>query len=349
MTAASHDPRSWLAVTAAGLYCRPGGFYVDPLRPVERAVITHGHADHARPDHGAVLATAETLAVMRLRYAERAGQHQQALAYGETIRVGDVAVTLVPAGHVLGSAQVVLDYGGHRCVVTGDFKRQLDPTCPPFEPVPCDTLVTEATFALPVFRHPAARGEVNRLLRSLALFPERSHVVGTYPLGKTQRLICELRAAGFDQTIYLHGALARLCQLYREHGLELGPLAQATAKRKQELAGAIVLAPPSATRESWARRLADPVVALASGWLRVRQRARQGGVELPLIVSDHGDWDDLCATVAETGCRNLWVTHGQEDGLVHWARQRGVAAEPLRLVGYGEDEAATDAPGEAAP
>lgn len=192
---------TWLHPTPSGLFCLPGGFHIDPVRPVARAIVTHGHSDHARPGHDAVLATVETLAVMRMRLGNGAGHAQQSLAYGEQLSIGGVVVTLRPAGHILGSAQIVLDYAGQRAVVSGDYKRRADPTCPPFELVPCDLFVTEATFALPVFRHEPDAREIGRLLGSLATFPERTHLVGVYSLGKCQRLIALLRQAGYDRPI----------------------------------------------------------------------------------------------------------------------------------------------------
>lgn len=283
---------------------------------------------------------------MRARMGEAAaGAQQQPIGYGETVQQNGVTLRLAPAGHVLGSAQVVLEWQGSRAVVSGDYKRQRDPTCTGFEPVPCDVFVTEATFALPVFRHPPPEHEVAKLLKSLALFPERTHVVGCYALGKCQRLIRLLREAGWDRPIHLHGALAALCTLYEELGVPLGELRPATVANKAELKGAIVLAPPSAVQDRWARRLADPVVAAASGWMRVRQRAKSRGVELPLIISDHADWDDLLRTIEETGAPEVWVTHGRDDALVHALAQRGVRGRALHLVGLGEDEddAAPDA------
>ena len=336
-------PETWLRVTPQGLFCEPGGFFIDPPRPVERAVITHGHADHARPGHDAVLATPETLAIMRARMGEAgAGATQQPLRYGEEVVRNGVTIRLVPAGHVLGSAQVVLDWQGSRAVVSGDYKRQRDTTCAPFEPVPCDVFVTEATFALPVFRHPDPATEIGKLLKSLALFPDRTHVVGCYALGKCQRLIRLLREAGWDAPIHLHGALATLCTLYESFGVALGPLAPATVARKSEMQGAIVLAPPYAVQDRWARRLAEPVVAVASGWMRVRQRAKTRGVELPLVISDHADWDDLNRTIDEVGAPEVWVTHGRDDALVHALAQRGIRGRALHLVGLGEEE--EDAP-----
>jgi len=332
-------PERWMKVCSEGLYVEPGGFYVDPVRPVERAVITHGHSDHARPGHEHVLATPGTLAIMRQRLGEGAGGAMQPLEYGEEIRIGNVTVRLVPAGHVLGSAQVVLEHAGSRVVVSGDYKRRFDRTCAPFEPVPCDVFITEATFGLPVFRHPPDLGEVNKLLHSMAIFPERSHVVGVYALGKCQRVITLLRAAGYDRPIYLHGTLEPICALYQRFGVELGELRPATVAAKEELRGALVLAPPAAVADRWARRLADPVVAMASGWMRVRQRARQRGVELPLVISDHADWDELTQTLEDVGAPEVWVTHGREEALVHHATQRGIRARALALVGFEEEDA----------
>lgn len=331
---------SWIQVRPEGLYVVPGDFYVDPVRPAERAVVTHGHADHARPNNGRVLATPETLAIMTQRYGDAAGTAHQPLGFGETVTIGEVEVSLVPAGHVLGSAQAVLDYRGCRVVVSGDYKRRADPTCTPFEPVGCDVFVTEATFGLPVFRHPPAQEEVAKLLHSLEVFPERAHVVGVYALGKAQRVIKLLRAAGWDRPIWIHGALQGLCDLYQRHGIDLGELKPATGVKKDELVGQIVLAPPSAIADRWARRLPDPVVCAASGWMRVRQRARQRGVELPMVISDHADWDELTATIEDVGAGEVWVTHGREEALVHWATLNGRKARALRLVGYEEDDSA---------
>ena len=333
------DPESWLKVTPAGLYCRPGGFYLDPSRAVERAVVTHGHADHARPGHRAVLATPETLAIMRARFgADRAGAEQQALTYGGRIEIGGVGVRMAPAGHVLGSAQVVLEWRGCRVVVSGDYKRAADPTCAGFEAVPCDLYITEATFGLPVFRHPPAAGEIAKLLRARDLYPERALLVGAYALGKAQRLIALLRQAGYDRPLYLHGALIRLCGLYRDLGIDLGALRPAAGLDKAELAGEIVLAPPGALNDRWSRRLPDPLTAMASGWMRVRARAKQRGAELPLIVSDHADWDELIRTIADVEAREIWVTHGSEEALVHYAGTQGLKARALALVGRGEEE-----------
>ena len=331
-------PQDILLPVASGLCCKPGGFHIDPVRPVERAVITHGHSDHARAGHGAVLATQETLDMMRLRYGDNFAGSTQAIRYGEEIRLGDVSVKFRPAGHVLGSAQIAVTCKDTCIVASGDYKDAPDPTCTPFELVPCDVFITEATFGLPVFRHGDAADEVKKLLASVALFPERAHLVGAYSLGKAQRVIALLRQAGYDAPIYLHGAMEKITHYYQSRGIELGELRPVAGVKKAALAGTITLAPPSATSDLWTRRFPDPVTAFASGWMRVRARARQRGIELPLVISDHADWDGLTATIAATGAGEIWVTHGQEDALVHWCQSKGLRARPLDLVGYGEEE-----------
>ena len=332
-------PEQLLAPGPDGLFCPLGGFHVDPIRPVARALITHGHGDHARSGHGEVLATAETLRIMAARYGEDFAARTQAARLGEPMRIGEVSVTFHPAGHVLGSAQIAVEALGCRIVVSGDYKRRRDPTCLPFEPVPCDVFITEATFGLPVFRHPDDGIEIGKLLTSLAEFPERAHLVGAYALGKAQRVIMRLREAGHDAPIYIHGALEKLCRLYEAEGLALGELRPATleAGSRADFAGAVVICPPSAFADRWARRFPDPLPAFASGWMSIRQRAKQRGVELPLIISDHCDWGELTATIAEVGAGEVWVTHGREEALVRWCELAGIRARPLHMVGY-EDE-----------
>jgi putative mRNA 3-end processing factor len=327
---------TWLRPESAGLYCVPGDFHIDPHGAVARAVITHGHSDHARPGHGAVLATADTLAIMRLRLGPTAMGRSQALAYGEVLKIGEVSLRLVPAGHILGSAQVVIEWNGQRAVVSGDYKRRHDPTCEPFELVPCDLFVTEATFGLPVYRHEPDAHEIAKLLDSLRDFPERTHQVGVYGLGKCQRLIALLRQAGYDRPIWLHGALRSMTDYYVSRGVALGEV-PSVAEAPDKLAGEIVLSPPSALGDRWSRRFADPVSGFASGWMRIRGRVRQRGVELPLIISDHCDWPELLQTITETGASEVWVTHGREEALVHEMGKRGITARALRLVGREDD------------
>jgi putative mRNA 3-end processing factor len=339
-------PEEILFPTSSGLCCERGGFYIDPTRPVDKALITHGHSDHARAGHGAVLATRDTLDFMRIRYGENFAGTTQAARYGDRIGLGGVEVEFHPAGHILGSAQIAVHCAGLRIVASGDYKDVPDPTCTPFELIRCNTFITEATFGLPVFRHGSPEGEIAKLLSSLALFPERTHLIGTYALGKAQRLMALIRNAGYDKPIYIHGALDGITRYYESRGIGLGELRRARDAGKADLAGAIVLCPPSALKGAWSRRFPDSVTAFASGWMRVRARARQRGVELPLVVSDHADWDGLTATIAATGASEIWVTHGQEDALVHWSGTRGLKARPLAIVGYGdEDESENTASG----
>jgi putative mRNA 3-end processing factor len=285
-----------------------------------------------------VLATQETLDLMRLRYGPNFAGTTQAVAYGETVALAGARVTFHPAGHVLGSAQIAVEANGLRVVASGDYKNVADPTCPPFALVPCDVFITEATFGLPVFRHGDPDAEIAKLLHSVALFPERAHLIGAYSLGKVQRVIALIRKAGYDRPIYLHGALESIARYYHDRGIALGELRPVRSAAKSELAGAIALCPPSALKEVWSRRFPDPVTSFASGWMRVRARARQRGVELPLVISDHADWGGLTATIIATGASEVWVTHGQEDALVHWSVLQGLRARPLDIVGYGDED-----------
>lgn len=322
-----------------GLYCPPGDFFIDPVRPVERALITHGHSDHARAGHAKVLATRETLDIMALRYGEDFAGATQAARFGEELRLNGVEVSFHPAGHVLGSAQIRVAANGTCIVASGDYKRRADRTCAGFEVVPCDVFITEATFGLPVFSHPPDAEEMRRLLHSVAQFPQRSHIVGAYALGKAQRVISLIRDAGFDEPIHIHGALQKLCEYYQQRGINLGQLQPATVEtgRKDSFEGAIVIGTPSAFVDRWARRFPDPVACYASGWMRIRQRAKQVGCELPLIISDHADWNELIQTIRETGAAEVWVTHGREEALVRWCQLAGINARALHLVGF-EDE-----------
>lgn len=333
------QPAQILHPRPEGLYCPKADLYIDPTRPVARAVITHGHSDHARAGHGSVLATNETLAIMAARCGAGFARSTQALRYGERLDIDGVIFSLHPAGHVLGSAQVAAECAGARVVASGDYKRQPDPTCPPLEIVPCDVFISEATFALPVFTHPSAAHEVAQLVSSAAMFPERAHLVGAYALGKAQRVMAELHAAGWDKPIYAHGALLKLTQLYKDHGVELGDIRPVADAPKSFYAGAIVLCPPGALQTPWVRRFPDPVTSFASGWMRIRARARQRGVELPLVISDHADWPDLQRTIRDTGAGEIWITHGEADALAHWCKTQALEAKALHLVGYGDEEA----------
>ena len=327
---------AWIRAEPHGIHVVPADCWIDPSRPVARALVTHGHGDHARGGHGETIATPATLAIMELRYATRDGATP--VEYGETIRLpGGVGATLIPAGHVLGSAQILLEHAGERVIVTGDYKRRADPTCPPFEVTPCDVFVTEATFGLPVFCHPPVEQEIGKLLKALGDHPQRCVLVGAYALGKAQRLIAELRAADHNDPIYLHGAMERMCRLYEDFGVALGELRLVADHSKDDLRGAIVVCPPGALNDRWSRRLPDPITAMASGWMRVRQRARQRNVELPLVISDHADWGELTRTIEEVNPTETWITHGREGALLRWCQLHQRRARALALVGY-EDE-----------
>jgi putative mRNA 3-end processing factor len=330
-------PASWIQPEPQGIYVAPADAWVDPSRPVPRALVTHGHADHARGGHGITIATPATLAIMELRYQTREGPSPA--DFGETLDIGGgVSATFLPAGHVLGSAQILLEHAGERVIITGDYKRAPDPTCEAFAVTPCDIFITEATFGLPVFTHPPIADEIAKLLRARAENPDSCILVGAYALGKAQRVIAELRAGGHHETIWLHGAMEAMCRLYEEHGVALGDLRLVSdAPSKGVMRGSIILAPPSALNDRWSRRLPDPVTAMASGWMRVRQRARQRGVELPLVISDHADWNELTRTIAEVNPAETWITHGREEALLRWCELNQRRARALALVGY-EDE-----------
>jgi putative mRNA 3-end processing factor len=327
---------NWLRPKPEGLYCVPGGFFIDPHEAVEKAVVTHGHSDHAYAGHRHVLATAETLEVMSIRLGSGSGDAKQALKFGENIQIDDVAVRLAPAGHVLGSAQIVLEHAGQRVVVSGDYKRRRDPTCQGFEVVKCDVFVTEATFALPVFVHEPDVKEISKLLTSVQLFPDRTHQIGVYSLGKCQRLIVLLREAGYEKPIWLHGAMKAMCDLYERLGVGLGDL-RLVSEAESTLPGEIVLCPPAALGDRWSRRFSDPIPALASGWMRIRARARQRGIELPLIISDHADWPELVQTIKDVEAAEIWITHGRDDALTLQAQSMGLKAKALAMVGFDEE------------
>lgn len=335
-----------MEIRREGLYCAPADLYIDPIRPVQHAVITHGHADHARPGHHTVYATEMTHAIMRIRYGLSHAQCFRALDYETSFELPNgVELKLIPAGHILGSAQVVLSYRGGKIIISGDYKRSEDPTCEAFKPEPCDVFVTEATFGLPVFSHPPIADEINKLLTSLSLSPERCHLVGVYALGKCQRLIRGLREAGYCEPIYLHGALVQLCRFYQSVGCDLGDwLPVSKIKDKTQLRGKIVLAPPSALNDRWSRKLPDVMTVMASGWMQIRARSKQRRAELPLIISDHCDWRELLQTASDVAAPEVWITHGREDALAWELNKRGFKARPLSLLGYEDnpDESPAD-------
>ena len=327
----------WAYPKADGLYIEPLDAYIDPIRSVPRALITHGHADHARAGHGEVIATPQTLDIMALRYGADFAQTKTPLGYGTRMQRGKTSISMASAGHVLGSAQIILTHAQKRLIAAGDYKRKFDPTVTPFEVVPCDVFVTEATFGLPVFAHPDPVAEVEKLLSVMAMFPQRSCFIGAYALGKAQRVIKLLRAVGYHEPLYIHGALTTLCAYYSSQDIDLGTLLPLPEKPRggvnKELEGHIVIGPPSAIGGPWANRLPDPIVSIASGWMQVKARARQRGVEVPLILSDHADWQDILATIEEIDPQEVWITHGNEEALLHYLNSHGRPARALSGIG----------------
>ena len=331
--------------TPAGLYCPAGDFHIDPWRAVDRAVITHAHADHARPGHAHYLASAASVGVLRARLGEAITL--QPLAYGEAIEHNGVRVSLHPAGHVLGSAQVRLEHGGRVWVVSGDYKvGSSDPTCAPFEPLRCDCFITESTFGLPIYRwRPDAEvfADIDRWWRGNAEAGLASLLMG-YSFGKAQRML-----AGVDASIgpiVVHGAVQTLNAAYRAAGVAL-PTTRLVSDvaDKAELKRALVVAPPSVAGSMWTRRLPDHSDAFASGWMQLRGTRRRRGLDRGFVLSDHADWPGLQQAIGATGAERVIVTHGYEAVMVRWLQQQGLQAGSFRTE-YGDEdiEAATAVP-----
>ncbi|MCU0559843.1 MAG: ligase-associated DNA damage response exonuclease [Desulfobacterales bacterium] len=325
-----------IELTESGMHCREGGFFVDPWRPVERAVVTHAHFDHTRLGCGSYLATPETALLMKARLGP--DLHVRTLRYGEEIDANGVRLSLHPAGHILGSAQVRLERNGEVWVVTGDFKRAADPTCAHFAPLRCHGLVTESTFGLPVFRWPTADAvttEISDWWRRNAA-EGRPSLLLAYSLGKAQRIL-----AGVDASIgpiFTHGAIEPMTRVYREAGISLPPTrAVAAATGRRELAGALVLAPPAAEGSAWTGSLAKASRAFASGWMQIRGNRRRRALDRGFVLSDHADWSALLQTVAESRAERVWITHGYAEELARFFKEKGLAAEALRAGQMAEE------------
>lgn len=334
---------------AEGLYCPPGDFYIDPWRPVARAVITHAHSDHARYGNGHYLAAAPGEGVLRARLGDI---HLQTLAYGEAIEHHGVRVSLHPAGHVLGSAQVRLEHGGQVWVASGDYKVAPDPTCAPFEPVRCDVFITESTFGLPIYRwcpDEEVFADINGWwARNVA--HGRATAIACYSFGKAQRLL-----SGVDPStgpIIVHGAVEPLNEAYRAAGVALPQTLRVTdVKDRADLKRALVVCPPSAVGSPWMRRFGDARAAFASGWMQVRGNRRRGGYDRGFVLSDHADWPGLLQAISATGAERVIVTHGSSPVMVRYLREHGWRAESFDTE-YGDDvveaDSAPEAPGAAA-
>lgn len=324
---------SLLINTAEGLYCPAAQAWIDPHRPVTRALITHAHADHARPGCDEYWATTSSAGILRQRLGQSI--NLRTLNYKQQQQIGNAVVSFHSAGHVLGSAQIRLEVNGEVWVVTGDYKRCPDPSCEPFDPVPCDVLITEATFALPIYRWSDGATLAHSIKEWWQGDRSRPSLLFCYAFGKAQRVMAELAAIGVDDEVLLHGAVETVTRHYRDLSVPMVPSRPVSElPRKESLAGRLVLAPPSAHRSSWMRRFPAPQTAFASGWMAVRGARRRKGYERGFVLSDHADWQGLIRTVKESGAQRVYVTHGQNDVLARYLNEvEGIQAAPLTALG----------------
>jgi putative mRNA 3-end processing factor len=342
---------SLLSHTPRGLYCAAGDFYVDPWKPVDRAVITHAHADHARPGHAAYLCSAPAQGVMRARLGAQAAI--ESLAYGEVRDINGVRVSLHPAGHVLGSAQVRIAHRGEVWVVSGDYKLDADPTCNAFEPVKCDVFISESTFGLPIYRwrpHAEMFGEINQWWAANAA-AGRASVVFAYAFGKAQRILASVDAN--IGPIICHGAVETLNRAYRDAGVNLPDTSNVSEVQKsgeksgeKDYSRALIVAPPSAQGTPWLRRFGDYADAFASGWMAIRGAKKQRNVDRGFVISDHADWPSLHDAIAASRAARVLITHGQVGVMVQYLREQGLEAEALETEFVGEADGAVESPTE---
>jgi putative mRNA 3-end processing factor len=325
-----------IRATDKGLYCEAGDFYIDPWRPVARAVLTHAHGDHARSGSEQYFAEASSEGVLRHRLGAQLPLVPK--AYGETFDLGDARVSLHSAGHVLGSAQVRIEVGGETWVVTGDYKRAPDPTCAPFDPVTCDVLISEATFALPCYRWPDTRDVIDEIWRWWQANRQqgRASVLFGYAFGKAQRVLAELTRYT-DESVFLHGAVIALVEEYRRAGVRMVPTQPVVREKKADYRGALIVAPPSAAGTPWMRRFGDASTGFCSGWMRIRGARRRRGYDRGFVLSDHADWPALIATIRESHAKKVLLTHGYSDALVRYLIEQGIDAAALKTA-YGEEE-----------
>ena len=324
-----------------GLFCPAGNFYIDPSRPVARAVITHGHGDHARPGMGEYHGSRAGLPILQWRLGQ---QQYHSYEYGESFAVGNARLSLHPAGHVLGSAQLRIEVDGEVWVASGDYKRQHDPTCAAFEVVPCDTFITEATFGLPIYRWPDTADVAQDIVawRDECAAEGVAAVLFCYALGKAQRVLAELHAFT-DTPAWIHGAMVPGVEVYRAAGIELLPTrAIDNDARGTDYAGQLVLAPPSAAGSAWMRRFKRAQTGFASGWMLIRGNRRRRNYDRGFVVSDHADWPALLRTVRETGARRIIATHGNTEALVRTLNDAGLRTDIFRTDYSGEDGSGED-------
>lgn len=328
---------SLIELTKRGLYCAAGDFYIDPWRPVPRAVITHAHADHARTGSGQYFAERSGEPILRHRLGQDIQCHS--LAYGESLTLGNANISLHSAGHILGSAQVRVEVDGEVWVVTGDFKRDKDPTCAPFEPVQCDTLITEATFALPIYRWPDITDVGADIFQWWQANREqgRASVLFCYSLGKAQRVLAAL-ADHTDERVLLHGAVVELTRIYRDAGITMLPTEPALeAEVANKFAGELIIAPPGANGTAWMKRFGDCGTGFCSGWMLLRGNRRRRGYDRGFVMSDHADWPALVSTIEESGASRVLATHGRSDILVRYLQESGINAAELKTEFGNED------------
>ena len=327
-----------MATINNNLYIPSIDAYIDPIKPVDKAIITHAHADHARPFNKRVLASEDTINIMKIRYGEGCAEHFQILNYGEYCKVNDIKISMHPAGHILGSSQVLLNDKGFKTLITGDYKTKKDNSCQEFNLIQSNSLITEATFGLPIFNHPEPNSEIRKLISSVDNNKNQCHLVGCYSLGKAQRVICLLRENGYDEEIFIHGSSEKICNYYISRGIKLGKIKKVDKNKKKKLNGKIVIAPPSALKDKWARNFPNVKICMASGWMTVKQRAKQRQIELPLVISDHADWNELTSTIKKNKSEKVWITHGREEGLEYWCNINNIEAKALSLKGREEND-----------
>ncbi len=323
-----------LEYRAAGLYCPDGDFYIDPMRPVERAIVTHAHADHTRAGMQHYWCSREGLGITRQRIQTDA--KVTPLDYGETIRMGAVSVSLHPAGHILGSAQVRIQGPDSVWVMSGDYKRGADPTCSNFEVLPCDVFITESTFALPVYQWQPTSEVVSDIYHWWQTNAEegRPSVLFCYALGKSQRVLAHL-CRHTQQPVWLHGAMTQLVQSYREAGVELlATRLVSDAEKNYRFERDLILAPPAAAGTTWMRRFPGHVSGFASGWMRIRGNRRRRGYDRGFVLSDHADWNELTTTIEATGAHRILVHHGRGEALVRYLQEQGRQAEIFKFAGH---------------
>jgi putative mRNA 3-end processing factor len=332
----SSDSEQLVVVTANGLYCPPGDFHIDPWKPVPNAVITHAHADHLRHGSGSYILARPGAPIAKVRLG--GDRELTPVDYGTRIPIGATTVSLHAAGHILGSAQVRIEHAGSVWIVSGDYKRQSDPTCAPFEELECDVFISEATFALPVYRWPETSQVVEEIFRWWRSNRERglASALFCYALGKSQRVLAELRAFT-DEPVYVHGAVATLVNVYRRAGIEMVPTLPIPSDRKTDFRGALILAPPNAVGTPWMRRFGEHATGFCSGWMRVRDDRRRRGYDRGFVISDHADWPALIGTCRATKARRVLLTHGYSDALTRHLTESGLEANAIK-TDFGAEE-----------